>query len=314
MTEEEVSGVVIALGKRVLNGAFSEASRRYGALQSRLADWKSGCKGERDEFESKHGYPLDLKNPQSFSEKLCWRKIYDRNPLLPIVVDKFVVRRFVRRALGEREAAAVLVPLLFSTTDPTALPFHTFPEEYIVKANHGSGWNLIVRGNRRPEPEQIIAQCRKWLSMPYGVDLHEWAYQKTKRKILVEPLLKAGDGKPPREYKFHMFGGKCAVIQALNSDTWYDGINLVEQFPADPSLPRPEALPEMLTIAEKLSSPFDYIRVDLYATQDGIKFGELTPYHLTGRSKITPMEFDFELGKKWRQRKSRWWDVFGLSF
>lgn len=323
----------MAIGKRFLKEAFSEAARSYGALQSRFADWKSGYKGERIEFESKHGYPLDLKNPQSFSQKLCWRKIYDRNPLLPLIVDKIAVRGYVRRVLGEREAEAVLVPLLFSTTDPTALPFHTFPEEYIVKANHGSGWNLIVRGNHRPEPEQIIAQCRNWLMMRYGVELHEWAYQNIERRILVEPLLKGDNDKPPREYKFHMFGGKCAVIQALHSDSWYDGINLVdssmptltyftadwswldvswhyhfllEQFPVEPSQPPPQALPEMLALAETLSSPFNYLRVDLYSSQDGVKLGELTPYHLSGHSKITPMEFDFELGRKWQLRKSGW--------
>ena len=318
---------------------LDQAAQRYRVAQSRLADWRSGYSRQRDEFEAMHGYPLNLKNPQSFSEKLCWRKFCDRDPLLPVVVDKVAVRGFVKRLLGEREAANVTVPLLCSTTDPTALPFHTFPEEYIVKANHGCGYNLIVRGDRPPKPEQIITQCRDWLSMRYGVELHEWAYQSVERQILVEPLLTCANGGPPLEYKFQMFGGRCAVIQARQSEAWYDGVNLVggkmptltyftpewswldvswhyyylpEQFPVEPLQPRPEALPEMLALAEKLSRPFDYIRVDLYVTQDGVKVGELTPYHLSGLSRITPREFDFELGSLWRQRKPRWADALRL--
>ncbi len=310
-----------------------DVARRYRAMRDRFADWLSGYRGEREAFESHHEYPLNLKNPQSFSEKLCWRKLYDRNPLLPVIVDKFAVREFARRLLGEQKAEELLIPLLFSTTDPATLPFDKLPEEYTVKANHGCGFNLIVRGRCRPKPEQIIELCRTWLVRGYGVELHEWAYQKMERRIIVETVLKSHNGKPPREYKFHMFDGQCAVIQALNSDAWYDGINHIgsklpsltyftpewswldvswyfywmqEQFPTDPTLPRPAALEEMLAIAEKLSRPFDYIRVDLYDTEDGIKLGELTPYHLTGHAKITPVEFDFELGQMWRQRHSRW--------
>ncbi len=291
---------------------------------------------EQEAFEAHHGYPLNLRRPQSFSEKICWRKLYDRNPLLPVVVDKFAVRGFVRSVLGDRDAEKVLVPLVYETTDPESLPFDRFPDEYIIKANHASGFNLIVRGDRKPEPRQIIERCRDWLSRPYGVELHEWAYQQVVRRVVVEQLLNRHGNKPPREYKFQMFHGKCAAIQALNSDAWYDGTEhvdskmpsltyftpewswldvswyfyfLEQEFPSEPTLERPARLAEMLTLAERLSQPFDYIRVDLYDTPDGIKVGELTPYHLTGRSRITPREFDFELGRLWHQAPRRWWDI-----
>jgi hypothetical protein len=32
-------------------------------------------------FRARMGYELDLKNPQTFNEKLQWLKLYDRNPL-----------------------------------------------------------------------------------------------------------------------------------------------------------------------------------------------------------------------------------------
>ena len=48
----------------------------------------------------------DLAHPRSFSEKICWRKIYDRDPLLPRVVDKYLARKYVIETLGERRDAA----------------------------------------------------------------------------------------------------------------------------------------------------------------------------------------------------------------
>ena len=43
----------------------------------RLSERMNGYKTERRLFEERHGYPLNLEDPQSFSEKLCWRKLFD---------------------------------------------------------------------------------------------------------------------------------------------------------------------------------------------------------------------------------------------
>lgn len=316
-----------------------EASTGSFAPWSRLLRWRDERRAQRHAehaeqqvFRARHGYPLNLRNPTTFSEKLCWRKLRDRDPRLPVVVDKLAVRGFITDMLGIEAANRILVPLLYTTTDPSTIPFEALPAEYIVKANHGSGYNLIVREPNKPTKERVIELSRSWLATAYGTEWHEWAYQEVHRAIVVESLLTNDDGKPPREYKFQMFDGRCALIQALNSNEWYDGHDrpdstmptltyftpewthldvswdyyfLEHQFPTDPLLPRPARLAEMLSLAERLSKPFDYIRVDLYDTPSGIKFGELTPYHLTGHSRISPFAFDVELGQRWRQRSNR---------
>lgn len=314
--------------------SFSDPNGVYQRLRFGFEEWLTGYARERHAFESRHGYPLDLANPRSFSEKICWRKIYDRNPLLPCVVDKYAVRKYVADALGERRAQNVLVPLLFETNEPTKIPFSALSGNYIVKANHGSGMNVIMLAGIGLETRQIVERCQNWLTVPYGFYMHEWAYQKVKRRIIVEPLLDDGTGQPPREYKFQMFHGKCALIQVLISRSWYDGVNdfgsnalpsltyftpdwswldvswkyywLDVVFPVEPAQAPPDELDEMIALAEELARPFDYIRVDLYSTPHGIKFGELTPYHLTGNAAITPLAFDYELGQKWRLPAHRW--------
>jgi hypothetical protein len=56
----------------------------------------------------------------------------------------------------------------------------------------------------------------------------------------------------------------------------------------------------MLRHATELSAGFDFIRVDLFATERGIWFGEFTPYPGAGLSPFEPPEFDAELGSRWR--------------
>ena len=51
---------------------------------------------------------LDLKNSKSFNEKLQWLKIYDRNPIYTDLVDKYKVRKYILKELGEE----YLIPLL----------------------------------------------------------------------------------------------------------------------------------------------------------------------------------------------------------
>ena len=52
-------------------------------------------------------------------------------------------------------------------------------------------------------------------------------------------------------------------------------------------------------IAKQLTEGFDYVRVDLYTTKDGIYFGELTFAHGSGYEKFRPKEFDLEWGNYW---------------
>ena len=57
----------------------------------------------------------------------------------------------------------------------------------------------------------------------------------------------------------------------------------------------------MVEIAEKLSSSFPYVRVDLYRLNDGsIRFGEMTFTPAGGGQNYNPRSTDYELGKLWK--------------
>ena len=95
---------------------------------------------EKIMFRKKVGYRLNLKNPRSFNEKIVRKKIYDRDSLLPVTADKYAVRLYIKKILGEEKANEILIPLLYVTDQPETIPFVKLPLSFIVKPNHASGF------------------------------------------------------------------------------------------------------------------------------------------------------------------------------
>ena len=289
-----------------------KVSRAVYAMKQRVLDYPN----ERELFFNNHGYPLDLKNPRSFNEKIIWRKIYDRNPLFPRVTDKYLVRDYVREILGAQRADEILIPILFYGKDPAAIPFDDLPDQFVIKPSHASGRIILVRNKHEIDRKTVIATCKDWVSDTYGFYRHEWAYQKLKPMILVEPLLLDEDNNVPREVKFHVFHGKCKRIVVIagrysdlkqsNFDENWNYLETQSSYPMGPPLPQPANLPEMLRLAERLAQDFDYVRVDLYDLRGHIYFSELTLYTNSGDINYKPTQYDFDLGANWKIVAGYW--------
>lgn len=272
---------------------------------------------EKIKFYRKLGYSLNLKNPQSYNEKIVWKKVYDRNPLLITTSDKYEVRNYIVEILGKKTANKILIPLLFITEKPENIPFDRLPRAFIIKPNHSSGQYIIVKDGKFNK-EKIIKTCIRWLKTPYGLDKSEWAYRSIKRKIVIEQLLQDDDGIPPERYYFQMFYGKCKLVHAIIANREKNSVisaydvkwNLLSvktpALPQGPKIKKPKNYEIMLGIAEKLSKPFDHVRVDLYNIKGKIYFGELTHYTVSGRLIFKPRSFDFTLGKYWKIKYDYW--------
>ena len=260
-------------------------------------------------FYKKLGYRLNLKNPRSFNEKVVWKKIYNRNPLLPVTVDKYQVRTYLKKILGKEKAEEILIPLLYVTDQPETIPFEKLPSAFIAKPNHASGLNIIVE-NGQFNKGKIIKALQGWLKICYGLNKLEWAYQPVKRKIIIEELLYDKNGNAPKRFKFHIFHGKCKLVRVFFDKKHVSSSHFDEKWnflpvkmstlPQGPKIRKPKNYKSMLALAEKIAEPFDYIRVDLYNLNGKIYFGELTHYPNSGRGRFEPNSFDFELGTHWK--------------
>ncbi|MDN5941964.1 MAG: hypothetical protein L0H94_08795 [Nitrospira sp.] len=264
--------------------------------------------GERyllEKYLRVHGKHLNVTNPQTFTEKLFCRMIsWNRghNPIFTQLADKYAARAYVSNKVGEQH----LVKLLWHGTDPSAIPFDTLPAEYIIKTNHGSRNNIVVKGN--PDRIDVISQLSDWLKSNYYWSDREYQYYHIKPRVMIEEYLSNQDGSGPLDYKFWCFKGTPEVIHVDNPthdinpffDTQWNQLDLHYRVHASrPAMAKPINFEQMISIASELSAGFDFVRIDLYSLDGKIYFGEFTFTHTAGNYKLRPEIWDVKLGEKW---------------
>ncbi|WP_069129967.1 ATP-grasp fold amidoligase family protein [Rhodohalobacter halophilus] len=250
------------------------------------------------------GRKLNLKTPQSFTEKIQYVKLYDRNPLRKMAASRKRVREYVKDQIGEE----YLIPLVLETSNLTAREWETLPDQFVLKANHGCGMIEIIDGKQNVDFLKIAQITREWQEFNYAKFGREWVYEDAKRDIIAEELLLNQYNEIPKDYKLFCFHGRVALIQVdigrfeKQRRNLYDrNFNLLPVTSLYPNsenpITPPGTLDEMIEVAEKLSSEFNFIRVDLYSVGNKVYFGELTNFPGNGFISYQPDWFDFELGE-----------------
>lgn len=87
------------------------------------------------------GESLDLENPRKFSEKLQWLKLYDRNPKYSTMVDKYEVKEYVSKIIGDK----YIIPTLGVWDKFEDIRFEDLPEKFVLKCTHDSGGLAICK-------------------------------------------------------------------------------------------------------------------------------------------------------------------------
>lgn len=248
----------------------------------------------------------DLDDPVRFTEKMQWMKLYYNNPLLVVCADKYGVRSYVEK----KGCGDILIPIIGVYDDPERIDVASLPDRFVVKATHGSAWNLIVKDKTEflRKKKAYYKTFRKWLSRDYSLYGRELHYTYIPPRIIIEEFLEEPDGGEISDYKIFCFGGKPELIQvdydrhSAHTRNYFDtGWKLMDmnvtihknKLPAEPA---PGNLKEMLDIARVLSEDFIHVRVDLYSVAGKIYFGELTFTDGNGMFAYDPDQADFMLG------------------
>jgi hypothetical protein len=192
------------------------------------------------------------------------------------------------------------------------IDFEKLPKQFVLKCTHDCGSVVICKDKENFDFEAAKEKLGKALKRNWYWEAREWAYKNMVPKITAEQLLSGVNGEIPADYKIHCFAGKPLCIQLITErfkdvhESFYDpNWNLlpftVTYPPTSYSMQRPSSLSKMLEIAESLSAGFPYMRIDLYAMQDGsIFFGEMTVYPAGGFLTFKPKAYDLTLGKEWK--------------
>ena len=258
------------------------------------------------DYRSRFGRFPNLSRPRTFTEKIQWRKLHQHDARFPVFADKVAVKAEVERLIGSR----YITPTLWVGTDPAMIPFDDLTPPYVVKVNHASGWNSFVQVPSDLDRAALVRTVAEQLNGTFGSALREWAYARIPRRVLIERMIVMPDGRLPEDYKYFVYHGRVHFIQ-VDSDrfenhtrSFYDRDwkpipgRLHFPSPGEP-VPRPASLAEMIEVAEQIAAQFDFARVDLYATNEGVRFGEVTFYPGSGLEHFVPPSLDALFGAPW---------------
>lgn len=244
---------------------------------------------------------LDLENPKSFNEKLQWLKLYDRKNEYTKMVDKYLVRDYVKEKIGEE----YLIPLLGVYDRFEDIDFSSLPNQFVMKPNHTSGDIYICKDKKEIDYKSLKKITQKWLKRKYFYLHREWPYKNVEPKIIIEKYM----GDNIKDYKFMCFHGevKCLFVCSERNTsnglhvTFYDAewkkMPFERHYPSSKEkIEKPKNYSKMLAFAELFSKDIPFVRVDFYEIDNKIYFGELTFYPGSGYEEFTPEKYDDVLG------------------
>lgn len=282
-------------------------TRIFDALNYRkMLNWLPDKVFLKAAFRARFGRKLDLNNPKTFNEKMQWMKLYNRNPEYTMMVDKYLVREYVREKLGEE----YLIPLLGVWDDPDKIDFDKLPMQFVLKCNHNSGLGMcICKDKKKLDIAQVKKELRKGIEQDYYLTGREWPYKNVPRRIIAEKYMVDESGYELKDYKYYCFDGKVRIVM-VNSDRMsseetkanyfdenFQPLDFVWGYKNAKILPvKPKKFEEMKDLAEKLSESIPHVRIDFYQTPNGIFFGEMTFFDGCGFDAIEPKEWDYEIG------------------
>lgn len=255
-------------------------------------------------FRLKLGYPLNLKDPKTFNEKLQWLKLYNRNPLYSQLVDKYEVRSFVADKIGKEH----LIPLLGVWNRFDEIDFSKLPNAFVLKCTHDSGNVIICRDKSKFDKAAAKKKIEQSLQKNYYWPLREWPYKNVKPRLIAEKYLEDEPSNSLNDYKIFCFNGSAKVWLLISGRSSgdirgdyydFDGNRLPfkQEYPNSDSVRSmtPE-IKQMKVLAEKLTQGMKHCRADFYLVDGRIYFGELTFFDSSGLDRYEPAEWDLKFG------------------
>lgn len=261
----------------------------------------------KKQFKQFMGYELDLNNPKTFDEKLNWLKLHDRNPLYTQLVDKFEVKQYIAKKIGER----YVIPTIGIYNSFDEIDFESLPQQFVLKCTHDSGGLILVKNKNNFNIRVAKKKIKKALTRNYYYRGREWPYKNVKPRIIIEEYVEDTRTNELRDYKFYCFNGIVkGVLVATNRqnqneelkfdyfDNRFNHLNWKNHWHPNAKITpeKPKKYAKMVELASILSEGFPHVRVDFYEANGNILFGELTFYDQGGYLKIHPDEWENEWG------------------
>ena len=249
---------------------------------------------------------LHLENPQSFTEKLQWLKLHDRNPRYTQLVDKFEVKSYISGLIGDK----YVIPTYGVWDGFDEIDFDELPEQFVLKCTHDSGGLVICKDKALLDIASARKKITKSLHNKFYLEGREYQYKDVKPRIIAEQYLEQDNGESLKDYKVLCFNGKAKLIEyhsdrftSYHTQDFYDtnwnktsisqgGAETLSNYVVE----APMHLKTMLEFSELITKDMAHGRVDWYEIGDKLFFSEITLYDSSGFDRLDREEDELLLG------------------
>ena len=242
----------------------------------------------------------NFKNPKTYNEKLQWLKLYDRNPEYTKIVDKYEVKEYVSKLIGEE----YIIPTLGVWDSFDDIDFDKLPNQFVLKCTHDSEGLVIVKDKNKLDINGAREKINTALKYNFYYIGREWPYKDIKPRIIAEKYMEDSVYGELRDYKFFCFNGEAKAMFIATErnegnvkfdyyDLDFNNLGIVQHYPNSSNvIDKPINFDKMIELSEVLSKDMPHVRVDFYEVDGMLYFGELTFYHLSGFMPFTPNKWD----------------------
>ena len=251
---------------------------------------------------------MSFANPRTYTEKLQWLKLHDREAAYLNMVDKYEAKKYV----GERIGNEHIVPLLGVWDNADSIDFNKLPDQFVLKCTHNSGGLIVCTDKSSLDIEAARRKLNKQLSENFYWHGREWTYKHIRPRVIAEKYMQDTRLHDLRDYKFFTFNGVPKIVHIVSNrqvkdeetygdffDMDYNHLDLTmghDNAPVPPE--KPVNFEKMKEYSVLLARNTKHLRVDFYEVDGQLYFGELTFFQDCGFSDVQPPELNAVIGSR----------------
>ena len=103
-------------------------------------------------------------NLVTFEDKLNWLAIHDSNILKGKCSDKILLHYYSKKKIG-KDICNKILKIYHSEKE---ININELPNQFVIKTNHGSSYNIIVENKKEFNLTQAKLLLKNWLNADYG--------------------------------------------------------------------------------------------------------------------------------------------------
>ena len=169
------------------------------------------------------------------------------------------------------------------------IDFDKLPNSFVIKTNHGSKWQYIIKDKEQFLPNKQLFETVKsnitgWLEQDYSLWCgFELQYKNITPKILIEPLMREEINTMCEQINVYCCSGMPKIFIRFqdNKTTLYDEeLKIIDDVLSNGDVkinkPVDDLLNQTFVLSKQLSKDFCFVRVDWMIYQNKLYFEEFT--------------------------------------